>query len=316
MIKQIEEIMLDFLMNEPTEKAVLIDFSQISLATAMVNFEDKQPIQLGMLRHLVLNTIKFNVSKFRKDGYNEFILCFDNSTNGYWRKDIAHYYKQHRKTNRDESDWDFKGFFENIKIITQELKDNMPYMVIDIEKIEADDIIAVLTKRFAIAEKGVMIVSSDSDFTQLHKYKAKQWSPAQKKAVKPKFGSAKADLMYKLLKGDKKDGIAPYNVRADFHMTKLEGERCPPVATKFIEKCIDATEQELQELLLLKQTGINHKERFEENKKLIDFEEIPDYIIKQINEVYDNNKIAPKSKIYPYFVKSQLTTLMKDINLF
>lgn len=312
--------MLNFTTNKTEDKTTdgvaLVDFSQIALATALMNFEDKQPIELKMLRHLVLTTIKQNLTTFRKQGYTEFILCMDNATGDYWRKDLAPYYKQHRKANRDESDWDFKGYFDNIKLVTEELKQNMPYKVIDLEKIEADDTIAVLTKRFTLDNRPVMIVSSDGDFTQLHKYGAKQYSPAQKKAVKPKFGSAKADLMYKLLKGDKKDTIASFNMRSDFHMSKLDGERAKPVATKFIEKCIDATEEELQELLLEKQEGIDQLARFKENRELIDFDFIPEDISDQIHNAYDTIQVAPKTKIYSYFVRSQLTRLMNDISEF
>lgn len=313
-----EEIMLNFSTNDnrPKEGVALIDFSQISLATALMNFEPKQPIQLGMLRHLVLNTIKQNLNTFKKQGYSEFIICVDNSTDGYWRKDIGYYYKQHRKIDRDESDWDFEGYFNNIHIIVDELKQNMPYKIIDINRIEADDIIAVLTKKFCLESIPVMIVSSDGDFTQLHKYGAKQYSPAQKKAVKPKHGSPQADLMYKLLKGDKKDTVAPFNMRSDFHITKLDGERAKSIATKFVEKCIDATEEELHELLLEKQEGIDQLARFKENQKLIDFDYIPEYIQNQILDSYTEANMQPKSKIYPYFVRSQLTQLMKDISMF
>ncbi|MGZ7238498.1 hypothetical protein ACXWO6_09790, partial [Streptococcus pyogenes] len=75
---------------------ILVDLSQIALATAMHTFKDKEKITTPMLRHLVLSTLKFNAFKFRKDGYNKVIICCDNAKSGYWRRDKAYYYKKNR----------------------------------------------------------------------------------------------------------------------------------------------------------------------------------------------------------------------------
>lgn len=302
---------LEEIFGKQPKKYVIADFSQLAIATASQVFEPQEPITLGMLRHLVLDTIRANILRFKKQGYDEFILAIDNPNGGgYWRRDLANYYKKSRTKSRSESDWDWDGYFENIRVILDEIKENMPYTVINIDRIEADDVIATLTKRFSLNGDEIMIVSSDGDFTQLHKFKnVKQWSPMHKKLVKPKNGSAKADLMYKLIKGDKKDTIAPINVRSDYWITKLDGERCPPTKTIFVEACIDAEDP----LSLMDDQQI---ERFKENKKLIDFDEIPSNISEQILNEYDNYVKNSKTKIYPYFVKSGLTKLMSEVNSF
>jgi 5'-3' exonuclease len=51
----------------------------------------------------------------------------------------------------------------------QELKDNFPYKVIDVEGAEADDIIGTLVPRH-IMHEDILIISSDGDFLQLQQY--------------------------------------------------------------------------------------------------------------------------------------------------
>lgn len=288
---------------------ILIDMSQISLATTMHTFEEGQKLTTPMVRHLILSTLKFNVMKFKNE-YPEIIVCLDNAKNGYWRRDYAYYYKLNRKQGREESKWDWDGYFEGMHTVMGEFKVNMPYPVIDIDKAEADDAIAVLTKKFALEGRPVLIVSSDGDFVQLHKYKGvKQWSPMQKKFVKPKSGSVAVDLMTKLVKGDKKDNVASIKVRSDFWYTHVEGERTPPTKTSFILDMVDAEDP----MSLLSES---EKVRFIENQKLIDFDFIDEKISASILECYNNYQKPPRKKIYPYFVKSGLSKLLQNVNDF
>lgn len=62
--------------------------------------------------------------------------------------------------------------FRILNLVREELKDNFPYKVVHMEGAEADDIIGALvqnTQEFGNHEP-VMIISSDKDFIQLHKY--------------------------------------------------------------------------------------------------------------------------------------------------
>ncbi|ASD52114.1 hypothetical protein KNT64_gp162 [Pseudomonas phage PspYZU05] len=306
---------LNFLFGEEDqikEGIVLVDLSQIALATVMHTFDEKEKITIPMMRHLVLNTLRYNVLKFRRDGYTKIVICVDNAKEGYWRRDFAYYYKKNRAGDREKSDWDWDGYFEGLHTVVQELKDNMPYTVIDITKAEADDGIGVLTKRFSLDGHPVLIVSSDGDFTQLHKFpNVKQWSPMQKKFVTPKNGSPAMDLMIKIIKGDRKDCVAGVKVRSDYWFTFIEGERTPPTKTSFIEQCVDSDEEQLKTLL-----GNEWYDRFVENRVLIDFDYINPLIAEQINRCYDTYEPAKRGKIYPYFVKSGLSKLTANIGDF
>lgn len=308
---------LDFLRHEDDvvkEGYGLVDFSQIALATVTQTYMNRdEPLELNFVRHLILDTIRFNVTKFKLEGYTKFVFCIDNAEPMYWRREYAWYYKMLRKAKREESTFDWNEYFRIIKIIIEELKANMPYIFIDVSKAEADDGIGVLTKYLALQNIPVMIISSDGDYTQLHKFNnVKQWSPMQKKLVKSPSGSPKMDLFTKIVKGDKKDTVSGIKVRSSFYLDKLEGERTPQSKQAFLEALVDAEDDEAIQKLLTE----SEWKRFQENRVLIDFEYIREDIKEEIMKAFLNAKPAPRGKIYSYFVKSGLKKLVTLTNSF
>lgn len=308
---------LDFLLPEEDrtkEGYALMDFSQIIMAAAFTEFGEnaKFPkVTTPMLRHLVLNSMKKNIKDFRKQGYTKMIVCVDNSKSGYWRRDYAHYYKKNRKLDREESLFDWEGLFEALHIIVDELGANMPYIVMNKDKIEADDHIAVLTRLLTSQGHPVVIISSDGDFTQLHKYPGvKQWSPMQKKWVKTKSGDSLMDCVTKVVKGDKKDNVASIKVRGDFWLTKVDGERTPSTKAKELEDiAMNYYDHDVLKTLMTEE----HYKRFCENQVLIDMDFIDADVVASIEEMYNNYIIPAKSKVYPYFVKSGLSKLTAHV---
>lgn len=307
---------LNFMFGEEEKKegVTLIDFSQIIMAAAFTEFGEKAgfpKISEAMLRHLVLNSMRKNIKQFKKEGYTRQIICVDNSKSGYWRRDASHYYKKNRSKDREESPFDWEGLFTAMHKIIEELEKNMPYIVMNIDKVEADDHIAVLTKFLASQGIPVQIVSSDGDFTQLHKYpNVKQWSPMQKKYVKTKSGDALLDCVTKVVKGDRKDNVASIKVRGNYWLTMVEGERTPPTKASEIEQIAMNyyDHSKLQELLTAEQY-----ERFKENQILIDMDFIRDDIVASIMERYNSYVVPAKGKIYTYFVKNGLSKLTNNI---
>lgn len=293
---------------ETPPNVMFFDMSTIALAAALQEFPE-QKIQVGMLRHIVLNSIKFNLKKFKAD-YPEVILCFDNAENGYWRRDYGYYYKKNRGEARKESAFDWQGYFDAINEIKKELALNMPYYTLDCARIEADDIIGVLTKLFTLQGRLVMIVASDGDYYQLHRFPGvKQWAPNLKKFVdKKKDGTPTEFLMTKVLKGDRKDNVAGIKCRSDYWYTRIDGERAPSISTKLIEACLDdGPEKHLTE---------DELKRYKENQIMIDMDYIPEDIQSQIITAYESFKVPGRNKIYPYFVSKKLTLLSRDLNQF
>lgn len=307
---------LSFLNNEDDleikKGCTLIDLSQITIATVMATYNEGDKIDTDTMRHLILSTLKFNALKFKKDGYNEIFLCIDNAKKGYWRKTVASYYKGNRSISRAESDWDWDGIYTGLSKVIEEIQENLPYYVINVDHGEADDGIAVLTEHFSKLNYNIMIVSSDGDFTQLHKFpNVKQWSPIQKKFVKPKIDPY-MDKLVKIVKGDKKDNIASIKVRGDFHTTKQPGERSPNIYQKELDALsLLLTDEEIEKSLTAEQF-----KRFKENRILIDFDYIDENIKQAILKCYTEYKLPKRNKIYSYFVKNGLVKLVNEINNF
>lgn len=230
---------------------VFVDLSQIALSTTMATAEKGSKLDLKEVRHMILSTLKHNVLRFKNEGYEKIVITVDNAKFGYWRRQFADYYKRNRAISRDEnkSDFDWEGYFQSLSIVIQELKDNMPYTVIDVKHAEADDCIAVLTKIHLALGWKVLICSSDGDFTQLHTCEdVEQWSPIQKKFVVVKTSSPEEDCLTKIIKGDKKDCVATIKVRGDFYLTKNDGQRVPSTSPSFITDLVGKTDEELFEI--------------------------------------------------------------------
>ena len=308
---------LDFLLPEEDRQKdgfQLLDFSQLIMAAAFQEFGKDAgypKVTTAMTRHLVLNSIRKNIVQFKKLGYTIPIICVDNSKNGYWRRTKSYYYKKNRAKAREESQFDWEGLHAAMHIIIDEMEKYMPYIVMNMDKVEADDHIAVLTKLLTGLGHPVMIVSSDGDFTQLHKFPGvKQWSPMQKEYVKTKSGDALMDCVTKVVKGDKKDNVSSIKVRGDFYYTHEEGERTPPTRAAELEQiALNYYDHDVLKTLLTEE----QYNRFCENQLLIDMDFIPTEISASILERYNNYIIPAKSKVYPYFVKSGLSKLTANI---
>lgn len=237
--------------DEVLDGVLLVDLSQIGLSTAMATFHKGEKIPVAEVRSLILSSLKHNVLKFKSEGFKEIIICVDNAKFGYWRRQFADYYKRNRAISREENknDFDWDGYFEGLTTTLAELKEFMPYYVIDVKHAEADDCIAVLTKYFTTVKRmKVRICSSDGDFTQLHKFpNVDQWSPIQKKFVTVKTSSPEEDKLTKIIKGDKKDCVASIKVKGDFYLCDID-KNTPSTATEFISECVGKSESELMEV--------------------------------------------------------------------
>ncbi|CAD5241683.1 RnaseH [Klebsiella phage vB_KpM-Mild] len=293
---------------EPDD-TMIIDISNISIATLMNNFKPKEQasITIEMIRRLVLDTLRFNVVKFKGE-YPEIVIAFDGRN--YWRRQKAWYYKKRRQIEHEESEWDWDRLNNFLIPVFEEIRQNMPYLGLKVEFAEADDIIAVVTKKAVGEGRRVLVVSADSDFTQLQKYNGvRQWSPPQKKWVTPKYGSPRNDLRYKNIKGDKKDSIACIKIRNDYIVTKVEGERAPAVKSSELEAWLEADDPTT---LMTPEWAA----RYKENEELRDFEFIPKDIENSIIEAYNTPKSGSKAKMERYFMDNKLSRMFEKLSDF
>jgi 5'-3' exonuclease len=95
------------------------------------------------------------------------ILALD-SPKGSWRRDIDSAYKANRKENREKHDIDWDLAFSLFKDFIRQLEVSTPFVKIEIDRLEADDIISAGCRFYK--DREVIIISSDSDYEQLAEY--------------------------------------------------------------------------------------------------------------------------------------------------
>ena len=279
-----------------SDKIILIDNNQIILSSIFTAAKTAQTEDdYGFIRHLVLNTYRKYLSKFRRD-YGELIIC--NDSKNVWRKDFFPQYKKNRSERQKKSKFDWGKIFNELHTIREEMKDVFPYRFVQVERAEADDIIAVIAKNFHHKER-IMIVSSDKDFQQLQRYpNVEQYSPSKK-------GILRCDDPYDFLldhvvRGDSSDGV-PNAISDD--AVFVEGRRQTRLTNKKIQE--------------LKEVGFQQENNFmERNQKLIDLTMVPDYIEEETMRQMETEVSGDRSKILEYMMKYRLRSLIDNLEDF
>ena len=279
---------------------IIFDYNQVVIANLMEQIgSSKTPVEESLVRHMVLNTIRANVKKFRE--YGEVIIACDNRH--YWRREIFPPYKGHRKKNRDASGHDWTAIFDCMAKIRQELKDHSPYKVIDIHGAEADDIIGVLTQAYSKNE-AVLILSSDKDFVQLQIYpNVKQYSPTLKKFIRTDDPIKQLNEL--IVTGDKGDGIPNILTKDDVFVT---GGRQNPITEV---KIIGWMNQEPKEFC-----NEDMLRNYARNEMLIDLTKIPESLKEAILHTYDEVKGRTKQEFMNYMIANRLKNLLEVIDEF
>ena len=208
-----------------------------------------------------------------------------------WRKDLFPEYKAQRASNRAKDKIDYEKFFKMLDKFTEELKDLLCNCIfVKYNRIEGDDIIAILTKHLCERGDSVVNVSTDGDFLQLCKYdNYEQWNPVQAKymsVIDPKLY-----LIEKTIFGDKSDNIP--HIRHGIGKVTAKNLACK---TDFHEWLIEE----------------NLQDNFDKNYKLIAFDAIPIEIEKNILDTYNNYK--PKTiNMISKLIEMNLGYMMGDL---
>jgi 5'-3' exonuclease len=280
---------------------ILLDYSQIALSNIIVQKLNDE----SMIRHMILNSIRMYNKKYR-DEFGQMVICADGMNT--WRKDYYPYYKAKRRTKREQSDQDWNEIFRILHLVRDEIKENLPYKVIHMDGVEADDIIASLvlqSQEFGLGEP-MMIVSSDKDFIQLQKFKnVKQFSPIQKKIVKD--NNPRTYLFNHIMKGDTGDGIP--NVLSDDDTFVTDKKQTPLRKTRIAEWLENS--DNLRNVM-------EHEtfRNYQRNKKLIDLTEVPEDIQQNIIYNYNEQKVAMKMKVLNYLIKKRCNQLIEVVEEF
>jgi hypothetical protein len=296
---------------------ILIDYSQVALAAILTfqrELKGSESEVKNLIRHVTLSTIKSYKKKYGKE-YGEIVICCDGRK--YWRKEFFANYKGMRKSNREKSDLDWGLIFDTLNEMRQDIAQHFPWKVMHIDRAEADDIIAVLTKHLQeneLIQQGlveepqkILILSSDKDFKQLQLYDTvKQWSPMQKKYV---TATQREIIEYKIehiVKGDAGDGVPNILSKDDVFMN---AERQKPVSAKRLQEFFDNGFTACR----------NDEERrnWHRNSTLVDFQHIPEDVSKMILDSYISNKpTGDKMTVMNYLMENRCRLLLDELEDF
>jgi hypothetical protein len=273
--------------------------NQISLASLMMHLHmNNGELEEDMVRHMILNSVRMYRSMFNED-YGEVVLTYD--SRAYWRREIFPQYKSNRKKNREADSKDWDSIFGVLNTIKEEIREFLPYKVVETYGAEADDVIAILCKHYR-SEK-IMIVSGDKDFIQLQKYdNVSQYSPITKKMV-----NGVDPVVYikeHVLKGDKSDGVP--NVLSPDH-TFTDDLRQRPLTSK---KRNSIMAQEIDDL------DDEVKRNYQRNNILINLDNVPVKLEEDILDDFKGASCGDRSKLLNYFIEKRLTSLTENIGEF
>lgn len=285
---------------------IIVDYSQTIISNLMAELKGRTDvdIELPLLRHMVINTIRSYNTKFKED-FGPLVIACD-SKEKYWRKEYFQYYKSNRKKDREASGYDWNLIFEAINTIKSELKENFPYKVLEVPGAEADDIIATLCKWSRLnSQEPVLIISGDHDFFQLQEYKKiKQFSPIKNKFIKAERPAPELVLEH-IIKGDRGDGIPNVLSEDDSIITGTRQKKIMQI--KLDEWLKDPSTMPDNESFI---------RNFHRNKQLVDLSMIPKHIESEIINMFENYNKNDKSKILNYFIDNKMKNLIEHIEEF
>ena len=278
---------------------ILVDMNQISLASLMMHLHmNKGELDEEMVRHMILNSVRMYRTMFNED-YGEIVLTYD--SRAYWRREAFPQYKHSRRKGRETDDKDWNSIFGVLNQIKDEIKEFLPYKVVETYGAEADDVIATLCKHYQ-SEK-IMIVSGDKDFIQLQKYNnVSQYSPITKKLVNGV--DAVVYIKEHILKGDKSDGIP--NVLSPDH-TFTDDLRQRPLTSKKMKSILAQDIDDLNDEL---------KRNYQRNEKLINLDNVPEKLEGNILDDFKSATCGDRSKLLDYFIDKRLKSLTEQIGEF
>ena len=209
---------------------------------------------------------------------SKLIFCLDSPKETIWRSKLVDNYKGDRfdmslKNNFKPT---FKITYE--KIIPKLIKENENKIYsLRLDKLEADDIIAIISRKYQTEKPDmkIYIVSGDKDFLQLGRNNLFFIDYKSKKLLSLSEDEAKEALKLKILTGDCSDNICPIFPK-DRKILSLKKRK------EIIENN--------DELISYLNENPDIKKKYELNQKLINFDYIPkklqDELIKKIPNVY------------------------------
>jgi 5'-3' exonuclease len=276
---------------------ILVDLNQVMISNLMMNLKGTSSVDENLVRHMVFNSLRMYKQKFTKK-YGDLVICCDDKN--YWRKQVFPHYKASRKTDREKSEYNWNEIFTALNNIRDEIRENAPYKVIQVEHAEADDVIGTICHKHGQQLGGdpILILSGDKDFQQLQEYSnVEQFSPIMKKFLK--CTDPQGYLVEHILKGDRGDGVPNILSPGDVFVS---GGRQKPMSKKKMQEFIanpPVTDA-----------------RYIENATLVDLKQTPEDMQSVILEQFNSDVQGSKRKLLDLFITKRMNLLIDSLEEF
>ena len=264
-------------------------------------------------------------------------VVFDGAGSSTNRKNLLPEYKSGRNQRRvtnwevfEDLDDEHDSKVDQIVRLIQYLK-MLPIKTVAIDKVEADDIISVLSKKLEEQyNSNVFIVSSDKDFIQIVTDKTIVYRPMEKEyytrdTVKEKFGVlAENFILYKTLLGDNSDkvpGVKGLGVKGIFKkFPELQNNKLT------LDDIFDISTRKFKEHVVYSRI-VQDQDRLENTYKIMDLSipmidereiEFLDYLIKddlpELNSkpfitLYEEDKLGGMIRNLEYWLRDNFSEL-------
>lgn len=308
----------------------------------------------GLFIHYVFSYVKYCKKEYSNEFGDEIVIALEGGS--YWRKEIYPHYKGNRTYSKEIYNIDFEAYINpTINEIIEAIQNNLPYKCVRVFGAEGDDVIATLTKYKSKKGEKVLILSEDKDFKQLLKYEnVSMFKPIHKEFLTYNpidIDLHKQELLLHIILGDKADNIPHikrysefsdnfilylekngiferdvYNYRKlDISNLMFENFKEAYGEDEAIFKVIRFGEVSAKKFMgnsleELKSNLLKNKiyaENFMVNKKLIDFDCIPDEISEKIIQEYLTiNTEYDMVSLIKFFKKYECENHIKEIAYF
>ena len=284
---------------------LLIDFSAITVANVL-EFEDdiknKSAQEMkGLLYHTIIKSIVSYKKKFPK--YPNVVIAADSRHS--WRKDFFPLYKANRKEKREQDTLDWNAVFEVIGQLENDIETMMPWKLMKVDKCEADDIIATVVKMndSDFSPPDILIISSDKDFVQLHKYNnVRQISTKTKTYMQFTKTEIAEKTIEHIVKGDSSDGVCNILSEPDSLANKVRQKSVFKARLDaFIKNGRDECKTDFE------------RDNWDRNYTLVNFDAIPEHIVESVVNKYNMPQTGNKGTAMTMFHANALRNLIHDL---
>lgn len=228
-----------------------------------------------------------------------------------WRKDIYPEYKENRKANKAKIPIDWNLFYKTRDNLMLDIEANMPVKVILLDRIEADDIVAILVEKLHATQE-IIALSNDSDWHQLFKYpnfRAFKLNETSKYSALNRGPEGRVEII----------GVDPIRLIQKKILMGDDGDNIPNLKPRLGEKTAEKIITECNGNIYAYAMNEGLLEAFERNQRLINLDRIPQTIKDSIWSEYNKKPITEVDHLLlmEFFPEDYETiTQMTNCNLF